>query len=280
MAAGRLARVAHGLYCAAGLQDDLGLRVRAAMAIEPTAVVTGRAAAALAWWPELAVPVVQVSRPRGSRVDVRGIRWHQGRVPDDLVLEREGIRIANPALSTLDLVAELGGQPIDEALRRGAATLPQLEAAFRLTPGRPGNVERAWLLRDSRDEPWSEAERHLHRTFRGLHLPYRYSTNHPVTLPGGAVHPIDVAVPDLLLGFEVDGHAFHHSKEAFERDRHLEVALAAVGWQVVRLSGTGVMADETPGLLRTIIENRAALLADPRSSRRPVSQPLLDSGRA
>lgn len=279
VAAGRLARLTRGVYCTAGSQEDVSLRVRAALALEPAAVITGRAAAALSWWKELKVPVVDVSLPRGPRlVDAAGIRWHRGAVPPELVQEEEGIRIVTPALSVLELIPELGGNAIDEALRRRAATLAQLNDALALTPGRPGNVQRRWLLDDSRDEPWSEAERSLHRGFRALRLPYAFRTNHRVALNDGTTHPIDLALPELLLGFEVDGYAFHRSREAFERDRRLERGLAALSWQIVRLSATGVMEDpETFPLIRASVEARAALMAGPGRSRRRVPNSTPDS---
>lgn len=243
------------------------MRVRAAMAVDPTAVVLGRAAAALTWWSDLAVPTVEVARPAGSRRSVLGIRWRQCRIPPALVLEQHAIRVSCPALSTLELIPELGGTAIDEALRRRAVTLAHLHRALALTPGRPGNQERAWLLADSRDEPWSEAERRFQRDFRALALPYAYATNFRVTMPDGRAHPLDLALPDLLQGFEIDGYAFHGDRTAFERDRELEPGLASLGWQVVRLSAAAVLADDNRLLMKRVgaaVRERARQLGGDR----------------
>ena len=51
-----------------------------------------------------------------------------------------------PALTVLDLIPTLGGKPIDEALRRRAATLEQMWRALELTPDRRGNTLRRALL--------------------------------------------------------------------------------------------------------------------------------------
>lgn len=259
---GALTRLAPGVYCDTGRREDLGLRIRAVCATEPTAVITGAAAAAVLWWPELAVPVVEATHPIRVKRSGPGIRWHRDHVPDELIVEKEGARIAAPALATLDLIPELGGQAIDEALRRKAATLADLGQALTLTPGRGGNQHRAHLLRDSRDEPWSEAERFLQATVRGLVLPCRYATNYPAELPNGTTHPIDLALPDLLLGLEADGYEFHHSRRAFVRDREIPFDLATVGWQIVRIAAEAVTDDpDLAGKLQAIIDGRAELFA-------------------
>lgn len=257
---GTLRKLASDVYADAGRSGELPLRVRAVMAAEPTAVITGRAAAALTWWAGLAVPVVTAAHPRRPKSPLPGLRWQRTRVPEELVVETDELRLAAPALSVLDLIPELGGAAIDEALRGRAVTLPQLEAALALTPGRPGNVERARLLVDSRDEPWSEAERTLHGAFRELRLPCPFRTNYPVPMADGTTHPVDIALPELLLGFEVDGFAFHHSRRAFDRDHLVGLDMARSGWQLVRI--TANQTTDTPDLtaiLQVIVDQRAAL---------------------
>lgn len=261
--AGKLTRLAHSVYCDTGRREELALRARAVHAAEPTAVITGRAAAALAWWPELAVPVVAAAHPVRVKQPGPGIRWHRGTVPEALVMEQDGIRIASPALSTLDLIPDQGGQAIDEALRRRVVSLADLDEALALTPGRPGNRERAILLLDSRDEPWSEAERSLHGTVRGLTLPCRYFTNYAVALPDGTTHPIDLALPEILLGLEVDGYEFHHTKSAFLRDRKVPLALGPTGWHIIGIAAETVTDDpDLPDKLQAIIDFRAGLFAN------------------
>ena len=230
-----------GVYALAG---DVGvaLRARAALHLEPAAVVTGAAAAALTWWPELRVPCVTLAST-AKRVDGLGIRWERRRVPPELVLEEDGLRATAPALTVLDLLPTLGGGAIDEVLRRRAVTLAQVEEAFAMLPPRRGDALRRHLLADSRDEPWSEAERHLHRCYRSLELPHRYATNHRVDLPDGTHRLLDLALPDLLLGFEADGYAHHHSVDAFNRDRLSDAALAILSWQRIRFPATAILDD-------------------------------------
>ncbi len=64
----------------------------------------------------------------------------------------------------------------------------------------------------------------------------RFVQQHPVFLPGGRTVRLDAAVPELQVAVELDGAAFHGSAEARERDIRRDVALAALGWVVLRFS--------------------------------------------
>lgn len=76
---------------------------------------------------------------------------------------------------------------------------------------------------------------------------------------------LDLAIPDLLLSFEVDGFASHSSKEAFEWDRDRGGQLACLGWQEVRWSAVFVedQGAVTVQRIRSIIAARAASFGIP-----------------
>ncbi|SFP74721.1 Protein of unknown function [Geodermatophilus dictyosporus] len=63
----------------------------------------------------------------------------------------------------------------------------------------------------------------------------RFVQQHPVVLPFGTVF-LDAAVPALRVAVELDGAAFHGSAADRERDTRRDVALAALGWVVLRFS--------------------------------------------
>jgi very-short-patch-repair endonuclease len=63
----------------------------------------------------------------------------------------------------------------------------------------------------------------------------RFVQQFPVRLPFAVVH-LDAAVPELRVAIELDGAAFHGSAEDRERDTRRDVALAALGWVVLRFS--------------------------------------------
>lgn len=261
---GDLQRILPNVYAPGAADVTVALKAAAVCAADPAAVITGAASAHLLWWPELPVSHVSATRA-GSITAAAGFRWEQRVVPGELVADRPGLRIALPALSVLDLIPTRGGNAIDEALRRRACSLDDLWSALAVTPGRPGNRLRRLLLHDSRDQPWSEAERALHRHYRACGLPFAYGTNVWVSLADGRRTALDFALPELRLAFEADGYAWHGERRAFEYDRDRDSDLAAQGWQVVRL--TAAFLEHEPGevrrRLRAIVLHRAALLDVP-----------------
>lgn len=296
LSAGRLQVLAPGVLGPAGVVP-LHHRVEAVVRSEPDAVITGAVAASLGWWPEairaadqharFALPqagsgafserpvvgpvttapgfrgplVVQVAHPR-PRQAAHGLAWQERRIPPEWILEEKGVRLTNPALTALDLIPLMGGRIVDEALRLGVLDLPDLEEALVAFPNRRGNGHRRTILEDSRDRPWSEPERDLHRQYRSLLLPYEYRTNYRVDLPDGTHRLLDLAIPRLCMGFEVDGYTYHSSRTAFTRDRVGDVLLATIGWVRHRFDASMVVGNRawTTATMRKLVEAREALL--------------------
>lgn len=225
---GQLVRVVPGLYAAA--DAPLGVRCRALCRHDPRAVIVGRASAALTWWPELNVPTIEAARTWHPS-PVRGFTWSRQRVPADHVAVVRGVRLTTPSYTAVDLLPDLGGEAIDQALRRRAATLAEMNDAMAAMADRPGNALRRALLHDSRDQPWSEAERAFHRRLRRSRLPEKFETNYPVRLEGRLAH-LDAALPRLRLGFEIDGYAFHGGPAAFAAGCERGLRLARHRWRL------------------------------------------------
>lgn len=256
--AGALVRVLPGVYARPGVDA----RVAALAQRDPRAVLVGRAAAALTWWPDLPVPLVRAIRSGGGpHRDAQGFAWVRRPVPDQHIERCGGIWLTDAATTALDLIPELGGRAIDEALRRRAVRLVDLESTLRDLPRQRGNTERRRLLADSRDEPWSEAERLFHRILRGLRLAWPYQTNHLVMLATGRIY-LDVGLPALRLAFEIDGRSFHASERAFVSDRERDLELALVGWRVHRFAATTLRdrAAWVAETVRRLVAGRAAEL--------------------
>lgn len=242
----RLVRVARGVYTEPGNERSLLALCGAVCRQDERAVITGRAAAALSWWPELPVPTIGATRTSGVTPRA-GFEWSARRIPGDHVVAASGIRFTDPAWTILDLLPSLGGLAIDEGLRRRAVSLPELHATLADMPHRPGNPERASLLADSRDQPWAESERKFHRILRELRPAWPYRTNFMVQLPSGPAF-LDAALPTLKLGFEIDGFAYHSTRSAFEHDRGRDLDFALIGWAVHRF--TASMVDREPDHVR------------------------------
>ncbi len=209
------------------------LRIKAAAQWAPGGVVSGAAAARLSFWPEIKIGTVAMIGPV-ARSAVPGMSLRRERIPAELVAPAPApftsIPITVPALTALDL----GADGIDRVLLTRAATLAELHRALDLTPNRPGNVARRRLLFDSRDEPWSAAERLGHAVLRSGGIT-GWRTNVEVRCPG-AVYFIDVAWRRLKLAIEIDGYAYHSDRDQFEKDRRKWSDLTAQGWRIIHLT--------------------------------------------
>jgi len=247
--AGELTRVLPGVFIPATEPVEWRVRAQAVSLAKPTAVLTRQTAAALTWWPELDVGSVTAALPTSVKPGL-GIEFERRQIPGSLVADLEGRRVTCAALTVLDLIPDLGGTVIDEALRRRAVSLRWLWHALRLTRYRRGNDERAALLIDSRDQPWSELERLAHRELRRAGLT-GWVANHCVTVDGRSFF-IDVAFPLLKLALEFDGFEHHGSYSSFVADRSRDVLLARSGWRTLRfcLATLDSMADEVSDVVR------------------------------
>lgn len=254
---GRLISVLPGVYARAPVLE-LEVRIAAAMAWDPDAVLVGAAAARAWFWPSLSCPTVGVALPRRVELCRPGFAFSKRRIPAELVAEWSGVRMTVPALTALDLCDSLGGDAIDVALQTRAATLVQLRRALDLTPGRRGNRLRRELVDESRDQPWSPPERRLHRLLRTAGIA-GWRGNVTVRGSGWTCRP-DVAFGDVLLAIEVDGREHHDTRAAFERDRIRQNRLVLAGWTVLRFTPT--MIDSDPeGVIATIRATLARLRA-------------------
>ena len=165
---GTLVALLPGVYCPPELAADLRVQALGALLwAGADAVLTGLTAAGLTYWPSAPAAPVTLALPTTTRRSRVPVRVERRTIPPELVLRRPGLVVTCPSATAVDLAAtDHGGAAIDEALRTRAATLDQLWTAFAAQPDRPGNLARRALLQDSRDEPWSEAERECHRLLR------------------------------------------------------------------------------------------------------------------
>ena len=130
---------------------------------------------------------------------------------------------------------EVARTAVIEALRERQARVRDLRdtmAARRTLPGRASLAELLGLVEqgcESELEIWG-----VRKVLAGQAMPV-FVQQHRVVLPGGSAR-LDAAVPELKVAVEMDGAAFHGSAEDRERDTRRDVALAALGWVVLRFS--------------------------------------------
>ncbi len=272
---GELVAVLRGIYTTPSHAAGFGVKVLALLIADPDAILLERSAAVALGWrePEPGEELVAASRriqskPRGYRLTRRRIH------PEDVhtALDPFGpaatgaagpaVRCTSPALTAVDLARGGDGASLDDALRR-RVPLRALWAALLRHPTRGNHTVRA-LLHDSRDEPWSPAERAGHVALRACGVT-GWSANLPVERSPGVFAQLDVAFGSLSLGIEIDGYAHHGSRSAFEADRARDVDLGRHGWQVVRVAAAWVLHHpaEFAAFVSTMVRQRALLLGVP-----------------
>lgn len=234
------------------MEDSPELRIAAAHLWAPNHVLCGTAAARITWWPEAPVELVTLTGSR-KRTTTSWVRVVQGKIDPDWVTWVHDRPVARPALSAIQAAAEIGGEALDNALRAGV-TLARLHEAFAAFPKQAGKAQVAQLLRDSRDEPWSELERTAHKLLRQARIT-GWRTNHRFTVRGEVFY-LDIAFPGSRLVVELDGYRFHSGREAFERDRIRQNLLVAAGWRVLRFTSRTV--EDMPRLVHELLRAPAA----------------------
>lgn len=230
---GHLRRILPGVYTWTTVEDSFELRARAVWLWDPNAIFLGCAAARLTWWPECNVDTILVTGTR-SRRPRPWLRVTSKVVPDDLVSDVGGARVADPALSVLEMASGGDGNVICEALRRGASTLASVQSALERIRYSNGNAIRRTLLWESRDEPWSPLEREAHTLLRGAGIA-GWRTNYPVRTVIGKCF-VDVALVAEMIAVELDGWEHHSKREAFDADRVRWNALTVAGWEVLHFT--------------------------------------------
>ena len=88
----------------------------------------------------------------------------------------------------------------------------------------------------------SEIERMLWKCWMDMGEPYELTPAHPVSVDG-ANYRLDFAHLPSKLAVELDGYAYHSSKEAFVKDRERQRRLTAAGWTFVRFAGKEITDD-------------------------------------
>ena len=253
---GTLASILQGVYVSPDAMGDATVRAVAVCLADPDAVIVGRAARAF-----------HAGKPHQGSIDVvswrlrprRWLRVQRRSLQPELVI-RGRVNLSCPALTALDLAIDTGGESIDDALRSGIK-LAELHAVHESLGSRRGRTEIARLLDESRDEPWSPAERRAHVLLREAAI-----TGWKPNLPVKDQHDRVFAYGDLgfraaHLIVEIDGDDWHLSPSQVLRDRARDQRLTELGWTVVRYSARQVL-DEPEAFIAWVqasLVSRAAL---------------------
>ncbi len=234
VASGLLIRLLPGVYCLAECVTNLPTLLHAVPQWSPDAVITGRAAARLGFWSGTTVETVDVAHSSQAQLSSR-YALHRETVPLHHIVEREGLRISDPAWTAVWLSRTDGGEALDSALRARAITQETMNEAMRDMAGRHGAKTRRELVSWSVHDPWSIMERRLHRILadagiRGWHGNWWYVPPDP---QGGPGWPVDVAFPKQKVALETHGWEFHQAKSVWKRDLLKSNAMQLDGWTVL-----------------------------------------------
>ena len=228
----------------------------------PQAFVSGQAAA---WWWDLtdtAPQIVEVTVPttvhRRSRRGITVVRRPLDR-PDRA--SQRGVQVTALPFSALFGAVALGGAGpamLDRALQK-RLKLSELQDVHERNLGRHGSRAAGELLKVASDGAAALSERLLIRLLRNAEIT-GWQVNCPVLIDGAMIRP-DVAFRREGIALEVDGWAWHHTPDRFQRDRARQNALINAGWIVLRFTWLDLTNDPA-GVIRQV---RSAL------SRRRVS---------
>ena len=201
----------------------------AVLASGPGAALSHRSAAVL--WdllPSQADEPIHVTAPTRQRAPA-GVRLHVSLTSE--FVHHNAIAVTTPARTLLDLAATASSTELARALERARLMRLVSDADLqRRSHHRRGSRALCDLLAREPSFTRSEAERRLLSLLRRARLPQPH-TNIRV-----AGHEVDALWPHQRLIVEVDGFAFHSSREAFERDRARDADLQAHGYRVVRVT--------------------------------------------
>lgn len=235
---GRLHPVHRGIYAVGypGLSGH-GHWLAAVLASGPGALLSHRSAAAL--WGFLRVPAgrIDVTARAGRGRGRPGIHLHRAReLHHDDCTSHNSIPVTAVARTLLDLAEELHPRRLErafeEAERLRILDLRALQALVERSRGRRGLRSLMPLLSVGRDPANTRSE--LERRF--VELCREAGLAQPVlnTMVDG--FEVDALWPGQRVVVELDGYSFHHTRNAFERDRVRDASLQLAGYRVVRIT--------------------------------------------
>jgi very-short-patch-repair endonuclease len=271
---GRWERLYPSVYRIGGAPEWWHQRLMAAcLWAGPDAVVSHRAAGAL--WeldgvPDGAVEISTAKRVQGAR----GIRVHQTCLSETDTTRLDALPVTTVARTIIDLASVLPEpeleHALDSAIRKRMTTLEIVvkRAESLAARGRRGTVLLHRVLGrrlPGESGPESVLERKLLRVLEDGGLP-RPIPQYRVYRNGRVIARLDFAYPDLKIGIEADGFAYHSSRLAWEHDRARRTELTSVGWHL--LSFTWDEVEKRP----------AVVAARVRAARRQFSADLRPEG--
>jgi len=247
VAAGVLLRVAKGVYRIASTPTSIESSSVTLSVAHPVGFVTGPTGAKLTGLRrQRNSPDIHYCVPHGHELKLPGVRLRQSRNIDtevDIRVRADGIRIASPARLAFDLAADLSDidhrSVVEQLLHDKHCKLTDLAAVGKrlVAVHRPGSA-RFMRTMESR-LPGGPLESHpevvLAQGLRDRGVPLHGQATW-LDLPGGRRIRLDLSVPDVRWGVEVDVHFSHFLLEGSTADKDRDRKCRRIGWQVDRVT--------------------------------------------
>lgn len=240
-AAGALVRLQPGVYATSAAAAQWRIRVEAAV-LSRGGVASHRTALALWGLVPPGGPVHVTVDPARSNRHLAGVVLHRAAELRDAMRSVDGIQVTCVERALVDAWGRPGGltppavrAAVITAVRRRMCRPRDLATELDRRPqlrARASLVELVRLLAEgcqSELEIWG-----CLNVLRAPGMP-RFTLQHRVTVSGRTFF-LDAACDEAQLAVEMDGAAWHGSREQRERDIRRDALLATVGWQTLRFS--------------------------------------------
>ncbi|MEX0846861.1 MAG: hypothetical protein WD023_03700 [Ilumatobacteraceae bacterium] len=240
--------IAHrGVYRLSSAPDTLAARCVGLCMAHPQGFITGPTGGTLIELRRMGrAPEVHLSVPHGSNIGpIEGVVLRQTTViePWHVVRRPDGITVASPPRLAFDLAADLSPQDHASVVEQlihdrhcTAATMHRIGRRL-ARPGRPGSV--LFVATLSRRLAGGPLESHpevlLGQALRDRGVPVVAQVQ-GLRLPSGRRIRLDLAVPELRWGIEIDIHADHFLLEGGTSDRRRDRECHRIGWQIDRVT--------------------------------------------
>lgn len=266
--AGKIVRLERGLYAAQASADDWRIRVEAAVRSRRGAASHGTALALWGLVPPPAGPLHVTVSPGQSGRSVAGVVVHRTQELFDAVRRVDGLPVTCVERAIVDSwgrPGELGRPAVRaaaiDAVRRRMCSPRNLRWELDRRPQLPARAALAELIQLLEDGCRSELEIWgcLH-ILRGPGMP-EFVQQRPVAVRGERFI-LDAACEESMLAVEMDGAAWHGSRQQRERDIRRDALVATTGWQTLRFSFARMTnaADACKRDIRTTHDARLRLL--------------------
>lgn len=202
----------------------------------PSGVISHEAAGALYDLDGCPAGKVAVTLPKGVRNHHHVVPMHEtthGILSPRL---REGLRVASPEATIVDLAHVLPYGDADDALhcalRRGLTTLDRVSAFL---DGRPGSVVARDLVRHARGSRPRDSRMEGRFIRRARAKGFTFVAQFEVHIDGHRYF-LDFADPLRRIAIELDGFEAHATRKGFQHDATRSTLLTLAGWRVLHFT--------------------------------------------